>query len=156
MKRGKYWELVPALCANGWSSGAHTNQAAARRGSSTGRPGSPGGGGSQSQKGHLAESPPHRPGAGSPNHLLDPGLGSPPAKKRKVGFGQEHPLNGKVHGKINPLAGAQHQALAERWEQPMLLAKWSARLPYSPQHVGTTAGDVKGTARPGPRQRMHG
>lgn len=155
MKRGKYWELVPALSPC-WSSGAHTNQAAARRGSSTGRPGSPGGGGSQSQKGHLVQGPPHRPGAGSPNHLLCPGLGGLPEKKWKAGLGQDHPLDGKVCGKINPLAGGQHQALTERWEQPMLLAKWSAWLPYFPQHVGAAAGDAKGTARPGPGQWTHG
>lgn len=66
MKRGKYWELVPALCANDWSSGPHTNQAATGRGSSGGRPGSRGGGGGQSQKGRLAKGPTHHHGEGPP------------------------------------------------------------------------------------------
>ena len=129
MKTGKEWELVPALCANGRSSGTHTNQAAAGRGVL------PRGQALQEKEGarpRNVASPrvPHTvTGRGHPPHPPCPGLGVHLQTSGGRGLGQDHPLDRKVGGEINPLAaGAQHQALTKRGAQPTLPAKWSLGL----------------------------
>ena len=152
MKTGKEWELVPALCANGRSSGTHTNQAAAGRGVL------PRGQALQEEEGARARnvaSPrvPHTvTGRGHPHHPPCPGLGVHLQTSGGRGLGQDHPPDRKVGGEINPLAAeAQHQALTKRGAQPALPAKGSAPLPYFPQRVGTTSRGHQrhGQARPG-------
>lgn len=44
-------------------------------------------------------------GRDHPQPPARPRTGGLPAKKWEVGLGQDHPLDGKVRGKINPLAG---------------------------------------------------